>query len=285
MDKIITMPPTLNINKDAYQFLGKLQYDIYSCEEPSIVLDFTPCTFSHAAFTAYFGALRSLAQKWEKTVNFKTTDGNLQRYFLNSGLYDHITSSTIKHANKNSIPFTQVNLDDDSLVDYIGNILDLAPITLSEKCRDLLFKNIYEIFTNAVEHSNSQFGVFACGHWMPTKKKLVFSVCDTGLGIPRTIKRTNSTFSSNQALLWALKRGNSTKQLSDGVPRGLGLSDLKDFIKLNNGDLNIFTNDIYYNCSTEETTTSLRYDILGTLITLTITADYNHVYILKEERS
>lgn len=61
--------------------------------------------------------------------------------------------------------------------------------------------------------------------------------------------------------------------------------DLKDFIKLNNGDLNIFTNDIYYNCSTEETTTSLRYDILGTLITLTITADYNHVYILKEERS
>lgn len=172
MDKIITMPPALNINKDAYQFLGKLQYDIYSCEEPSIVLDFTPCTFSDAAFTAYFGALRSLAQKWEKNVKFKTTAGNLQRYFLNSGLYDHFTSSTIKHANKNSIPFTQVNLDDDSLVDYIGNILDLAPITLSEKCRDSLFKNIYEIFTNAVEHSNSQFGVFACGHWMPTKKSL-----------------------------------------------------------------------------------------------------------------
>lgn len=71
MDKIITMPPALNINKDAYQFLGKLQYDIYSCEEPSIVLDFTPCTFSDAAFTAYFGALRSLAQKWEKMLSLK----------------------------------------------------------------------------------------------------------------------------------------------------------------------------------------------------------------------
>ena len=285
MEKIITMPSSLNIDEEAYRFLGKLQYSIYSCEEKDIILDFSQCTFSHAAFTAYLGALKSLSQKWGKTVSFKTVDGKLQRYFFTSGLYDHFTASTVNHTNKNTIPFTRVNLDGDNLIDYIGNILDLAPITLSEKCRDLLFKNIYEIFSNAIEHSNSQFGVFACGHWMPTKKKLVFSVCDTGLGIARTIKEVKPTFSSTQAFNWALKSGNSTKQLSDGVPRGLGLSDLKAFIKLNNGDLNIFTNDIYYNCSSEETTTSLNYDILGTLITLTITADYNHIYILKEERS
>lgn len=285
MEKIITVPPTLNINEDAYQFLGKLQYDVYSCKENVVILDFCQCKFSHAAFTAYFGALKSLAQKWGKNVVFYTADNNVRRYFLDSGLYDHFSQSTETHNNKNSIPFTKVNLDDESLVDYIGNILDLAPITLSEKCRDLLFKNIYEIFSNAVEHSHSKYGVFACGHWMPQKKKLVFSVCDTGTGIPRTIKQKNASLSSAQALDWALKRGNSTKQLSDGVPRGLGLSDLKDFIQLNNGDLNIFTNDVYYKCSDTEATTSLRYDILGTLITLTITADYNHVYILREERS
>lgn len=285
MKKIITVPSQLNINKDAYQFLGKLQYEIFSCKEEDIILDFSQCIFSHNAFTAYLGALKSLSRKWGKTVTFNTVPGKLDDYFRTSGLYDHFTSSESNHANKNTIPFTQVKLDDDSLVDYIGNILDLAPIILSDKCRDLLFKNIYEIFTNAVEHSASESGVFACGHWMPTKKKLVFSVCDTGLGIPKTIKNMDPSLSSEEALIWALKRGNSTKQLSDGVPRGLGLSDLKDFIKLNNGNLNIFTNDIYYNCSTEEKTFILPYDILGTLITITITADYNHIYILKEERS
>lgn len=285
MEKIITVPLALNINEDAYQFLGKLQYDVYSCKENVVILDFRQCVFSHAAFTAYFGALKSLAQKWGKDVVFYTADNNVRRYFLDSGLYSHFSQSTGMHRNKNSIPFTKVNLDDESLIDYIGNILDLAPITLSEKCRDLLFKNIYEIFSNAVEHSHSQYGVFACGHWMPHKKKLVFSVCDTGTGISRTIKQKDASLSSVQALDWALKRGNSTKQLSDGVPRGLGLSDLKAFIKLNNGDLNIFTNDVYYKCSVTEKITSLQYDILGTLITLTITADYNHVYILREERS
>lgn len=135
MEKIITMPSSLNIDEEAYRFLGKLQYSIYSCEEKDIILDFSQCTFSHAAFTAYLGALKSLSQKWGKTVSFKTVDGKLQRYFFTSGLYDHFTASTVNHTNKNTIPFTRVNLDGDNLIDYIGNILDLAPITLSEKCR------------------------------------------------------------------------------------------------------------------------------------------------------
>ena len=285
MDKIITIPQTLNINENAYHFFGKLQYEIFTCDENSVILNFNQSTFIHAAFTAYFGALAALSKQWEKDVKFNFGVGDVKNYFFKSGLYDYYTPSEKRHTNANSIPFTKVNLDDDGLVDYVGSILDLAPITLSEKCRDLLFKNIYEIFSNAIEHSNSNYGVFACGHWMPQKKKLVFSVCDTGIGIPRLIKRNNPSFSSKQAIGWALKSGNSTKQLSDGVPRGLGLSDLKAFIKLNNGALNIFSNDIYYNCSSAETTTSLRYDTLGTLITLIITADYNHVYILKEERS
>lgn len=283
MDKIITIPYTLNIDKNAYHFLGELQYEIYTCDENSIILNFEHCSFSHAAFTAYFGALTALSQQWGKSIKFHINDGSVKDYFLKSGFYDYYFHSEIDHTNNNSIPFTKVNLNDEDLVAYIDNILDLAPITLSDKCRDLLFKNIYEIFSNAVEHSRSNYGVFACGHWMPKKKKLVFSVCDTGIGILRPIKQKNPSFSSKEAINWALEKGNSTKQLTNGVPRGLGLYDLKAFIKLNNGALNIFSNDIYYNYSSVETTTPLRYDTLGTLITLTITADDKHIYLLKEK--
>lgn len=120
---------------------------------------------------------------------------------------------------------------------------------------------------------------------MPYKRKLIFSVCDTGTGIPRLVKQQHSGITSIEAINWALTRGNSTKQLTDGVPRGLGMADLKKFTGLNNGALIIFSNDVYYNCSKENEKIQLPYDIIGTLITLIITADDEHIYILKEEQS
>ena len=60
---------------------------------------------------------------------------------------------------------------EDSMVEYINKILDLAPIVLSPRAESLLFKNIYEIFSNSSDHSESENGVFACGHWMPSKNQ------------------------------------------------------------------------------------------------------------------
>ena len=118
---------------------------------------------------------------------------------------------------------------------------------------------------------------------MPTKKQLVFSVYDTGIGIPALIKeQIDSSYSSERAINWALTRGNSTKQLDHGIPRGLGLSDLFDFIKLNNGALNIFTNDLYYRYDNNgERTLHLSFPIIGTLIGIIIIADYDHIYTTK----
>lgn len=286
MEKIITVPTRLNIDTSSYHFLAKLQYDIYACHETSIILSFDNCIFTHAAFTAYFGALKTVAQKWGKDVSiFSENNSKILNYFKKSGLYEYYSMTTDSYTNQNAIPFNKVNLDDRNIINYIDNIINLAPIKLSDACRDLLFKNVYEIFSNATEHSKSSCGVFACGHWMPNKKKLIFSVCDTGTGIPRLVKQQYSSITSIEAINWALQRGNSTKQLTDGVPRGLGMADLKDFTGLNNGALIIFSNDVYYNCSKENEKIQLPYDIVGTLITLIITADDEHIYILKEEQS
>lgn len=286
MEKIITIPNKLNINEYSYKFLAKTQYDIYACNESDIILDFQDCQFIAPAFTAYFGVLMEMAKKWGKSVNIRSPHSlKVMNYFKNSGFYNYYSGNKYNYANPNSIPFTKVNLDDCNLINYIDNILDLAPITLSPDCRDSLFKNIYEIFNNATDHSNSSCGVFACGHWMPNKNQLIFSVCDTGTGIPRLVKQQNSNMTSIDAIKWALQRGNSTKQMTDGAPRGLGMADLKDFTELNNGSLIIFSNDVYYNHSKNREEIRLPYDVLGTLITVIITADREHIYTLKEEQS
>ena len=280
------MPSKLNIDEDSYRFFAKLQYDIYASKESNILLDFNPCNFIAPAFIAYLGALISLANKWEKKLELLSEQNKaIKNYFKHSGLYDYYSGTQSKSINKNSIPFTKVQPDDDMLIEYIDNILQLAPINLTDACRDSLFKNIYEIFCNAMEHSQSTCGIYTCGHWMPKRNQLIFSVCDTGIGIPRLVNQKITNITSLEAIKWALQRGHSTKQLTNGVPRGLGMADLKDFTKLNQGSLIVFSNDIYYNCSADETIINLPYDIIGTLITVVIIADYKHIYYLKEEYS
>lgn len=284
MEKIISFPASLNNTINTYKLLANIQNELIDSKESHIILDFTNCTFSHAIFTSYIGALAYIGRAFGKNITYKTTKGSLlSEYFRNSGLYDHIMQQPNTHSNPNAIPFISIDMkDDSSIIEYIDNILELAPIRLTDQGHEVLFKNIYEIFNNSVDHSRANHGVYACGHWMPKKKYLSFSVYDTGIGIPALIKeKIDNSLSSESALQWALKRGNSTKQLFSGIPRGLGLSDLQEFIRLNDGSLNIFSNDIYYQYKNEINFEHLSLPTMGTFIGITIIADYDHIYTIK----
>ena len=284
-EKKLKMPSCLNVNPKSYEILADIQYMILGSEESKIFLDFTETTYVDAIYMAFIGGLMILAQKREKRLVYRLRKNTrLYNYFKNSGLYEFFKKSG-SYINKNSIPFSEIHMKEESMVKYINRILELAPITLSPKAESYLFTNIYEIFSNSSDHSESDNGVFACGHWMPVKKQLVFSAYDTGIGIPTVIKNhIDSHMSSADALRWALKIGNSTKQLDDGVPRGVGLPNLLDFINLNNGSLYILSNDIYYSYENGvENFIPLKHSVVGTMISFIIISDDTHIYKLKEE--
>lgn len=280
-EKVIKIPPTLNNNSDSYHFLSELQNSIIEAKEDRIVLDFCECRFSHAIFTSFIGALTGIGKILNKSIVYKSKQYSpVYEYFQRSGLYNYMTGDSTTYTNSNAIPFQEIDVKDDTIINYIENILDLAPIQLTEQCHELLFKNIYEIFNNTAEHSGAKQGVYCCGHWMPKKRVLAFSLYDTGIGIPILVKNTiDKKMSSYETIIWALQRGNSTKQLLQGVPRGLGLADLHDFIRLNDGTLNIFSHDIYFECKKGNIShNTLSFPILGTFIGITIKADYEHIY-------
>ncbi len=117
---------------------------------------------------------------------------------------------------------------------------------LSERVRDAIAGNMWEIYNNAFEHSDSKIGVFSCGQHFPQKNELCLSAIDFGLGIPARIRNfvgsdpRAQSLPSDACLRWAFTRGKST--CTDGVARGLGLTLLKEFIQLNQGIVNDFIN-------------------------------------------
>lgn len=281
------MPSQLNVSSDSYKKLANIQHRILESEESKIILDFTETNYVDAIYMAFIGGLKVLSEKYSKQLIYRLRpQTKLYNYFKNSGFYEYVVKKEETYINKNSIPFSEIHMDEDYIVEYINRILSLAPITLSSKADEYLFTSIYEIFSNSSDHSESVNGVFACGHWMPQKKQLVFSVYDTGIGIPTVIRNhIDSHMTSADALKWALKINNSTKQLDDGVPRGVGLPNLLDFINSNNGSLYILSNDIYYSYENgSENFIPLEHGIVGTMVSFIIISDNTHIYKLKEEQ-
>lgn len=283
MEKILEIGTLSNI-KDSFEFMAKTQNEVLKYTGKTVILDFRKCKFSHAVFTSFIGALTEIGCAHGIIIKYRFPPNSPPlEYFKRSGMYDYmVNNGSNEHINRNALPFWKVRNDESALMEYIDNIIDLSKIKIEDNARQKFFKNLYEIFVNANDHSDEQYGVYSCGHWMPKKKKLVFSLYDTGIGIPKLVKREiNGCLTDIEAFKWALIKGHSTRQLESGVPRGLGLSDLKEFIELNKGRLTILSNGVYYdfNENGEEYITNFSNDIIGTIVCVTINQDDGHIYV------
>lgn len=286
MEKIILIPKCITDSPKTYNILADLQHEIISCAEKQIVLDFTDCIFIHPLFTSFIGALSVLANtKYKKVFYRAKKDSRLLAYIKTSGLYTFLTDDGEDHTNKNSIRFKEIRMEEDSIIEYISNILSLAPIQLTKEADEVLFKNIYELLNNAAEHAKATSGVYACGSWMPKNQELVFSIYDTGVGIPALIReKINPFISSKDAIRWSLTSGNSTKQLIENIPRGIGLPMFKNFIEVNNGYFSIVSNDICYIYNNKESFHTINHPIVGTIISFIIRSDTEHIYAIKQKK-
>lgn len=111
----------------------------------------------------------------------------------------------------------------------------------TEKAGRLIQESIMEIFVNAVTHGECEY-IYSCGEYDETKSPpcLDMTIVDRGHSIPFKVNtfithRKWQPMSHCQAIRWALREGNTTKN----IPGGLGLSTLLEFIELNQGAMQI----------------------------------------------
>ncbi len=155
-----------------------------------------------------------------------------------------------------AIPYREDRIQDKDRTQHMNSIMDYLTefwigkgwVHVTNALRDAIVGKMWEIYSNAFEHSSGKIGVFSCGEHI--RDDLILTVVDFGYGIPKKVRNFLSAedaraekLESASCLKWAFKRGNSTSK--ESIARGLGLDLLKEFVQMNHGKLEVYSNDGY----------------------------------------
>lgn len=134
-----------------------------------------------------------------------------------------------------------------------------------------LSSNIDEVFNNVFDHSQSPIEGYIVTQYFPKINKISFSVCDFGIGIPKSINNAlisegKSKIEDWKAILKSLELGVSAK--STPRNRGFGLNNILELTESSNGKLLIISNEGFVEKAANELYKNgkLDYNISGTLI-------------------
>ncbi len=153
---------------------------------------------------------------------------------------------------------------------------------MSPLLKKKISKSILEIFNNAFHHGGCNL-IYSCGQYYPHLKKLDFTISDLG----KTIKHNVNGFLSkkmngSETIQWAVEEGNTTK--TGNIPGGLGLSLIREFLRLNNGKIQIASSNGYW----EEKKGNIfaqdfDSEFSGTIVNLGFNINDNNSYALTSE--
>lgn len=215
--------------------------------------DFSRCSFLRPNAVAFLGGLARLIESRLGTAAFDwdTLRGNavLMNLCQNGFAGNFGRPSTAWTGN--SIPYREDKvMDVNGILDYLTySWLGRGWVNLSQRLRDAIVGRMWEIYNNAFEHAGSEIGVFSCGQHFPRTNDLILSVVDFGQGIAANVRNFLSLdpragqLTAAGCLRWAFQRGTSTRP--NGMARGLGLDLLKEFVRVNHGKLEVYSNEGY----------------------------------------
>lgn len=284
----IFIPAQLKSDISGYSYFANIHRKYFDCENESIDFDFSECSWFEANLAAVLGGILSELQgKGNKVrlINIGPEQHNIltRNRFLASFGYDSTPDliGTTAHYEKFDIT------DERKIKDYIeAELLNKPDMPqISQALKTEIIRSIFEIYSNAIMHGKCNF-VFSCGQYYPRKSPphMYFTIVDLG----ETIKSNVASFlkqpySGEEAILWALKEGNTTKIGSQ--PGGLGFAVIQEFVKMNNGRIQIASADGYWEYVKGKIfSTTMSQDFAGTIVNLVFNLADTNAYSLKSEQ-
>jgi hypothetical protein len=279
---------TGNINSDQIGFLSLIHFcnKIHKTKSLKINIDMSGLNFIDANLCSVIGAI--LFEKKEKGhfIYFSNIPPKIRDILSrNLFLYHFSDDMYIEDGRKSTVKFRVFRPNQS--IDFKNHIekglfghKDILSMTPAAK--KYLLVNFCEVFGNCVGHSNSSF-ITACGQFFSQKKRVNFTIVDCGVGIyQNVINYLNMDLAHHETINWAMKLKNSTRP--DDEVGGLGLHILREFLKLNEGTLQIISGAGYWS---EEKSVNFATDLSdkfpGTIINMSLNLNDLKVYFLAGE--
>ncbi len=276
--------PTINDDINDFEQLFVMQEMVRN--HPHIIIDFSRCGFLRQNAVAFLGGLARFAESQGRSVTFDwdTVRPAIQTNLARNGFLGTFGGGTTYHRG-NAIRYHEdVAEDKGQIAAYLQNEW-LGPgwVSLSSRLRDVIVSNVVEVYDNTFAHANSSVGIISCGQHYPNLRLLKLTAVDFGVGIPANVRRyrKKKTMSAAEAIEWALQPGTTTKPQQMG--RGLGLNLLQQFVKTNDGKLEIFSGGGYVLVDKAGERYQEVRQFEGTLINITIRCDESFYHLQSED--
>lgn len=316
MSKTVISVPTIRDDNNGYEKILKISETIFKNPRQHFDFDFSGCAKIEHNSVVVLGALARYVD-YQNTVPNRvmssflgtkifssagvmflvdTMSSVVFKYFLENNFLSHFTSGYgDDYSSGNYIGYREHNnlLDADNIADHLQNEwLSADKLSLSPLLKEAVVSRIFEIFMNAYGHGVfvqdiDKLGVYSCGQYDRKEKKLNISVLDFGPGIVENVKlEVPEIGSSLEAMKWAMVRGNSTRTDSKvkEIPRGLGFDLLHEFVRINDGELRVYSNDVKM-ISSSNTGVLVKHSKVyfdGTLVSIKINCDDRHYKLSSE---
>ncbi|HNW81503.1 MAG TPA: ATP-binding protein [bacterium] len=276
---------TLNNIKSTYDSYQQL-ISLYN-EKKGLLLETIDISLDQwfdANLCSAFGGILDSLQFGLNDINFNYIKPEIKTIIQKNGFLSHYGFEKIIDINRTTVEYLKLKKSDGRyfqqyVFSELLNRQELPEMTAELKKK--ITESIYEMFVNAQTHSETDF-IYTAGQFFPNRHRIEFTITDTGIGFKNCInKRFKSNLSSVQAIKWAVADGNSTKQ---GIPGGIGLAILKEFIVMNHGKFQIVSNDGFYQFDLSgETTRLFNGSFPGTVINMQFCTDDESSYSLSNE--
>ena len=273
--------PQIRHDYASFQTLASLYTQTKGCILDDVEINMKLMHWFDADMCAALGAILYSLGENLNTVKLINISSPVERILSKNGFLSHYGREKIPDQFGTTIPYQRFDVKDDRhFSEYIENEL-IHRSELPRMLPGLLKKfreSIFEIFSNAVLHSDTYLGIFSCGQYFPKQDRLDFTVADLGVGMRQNIKRhTGLELSPEKAIIWATEKHNTTKR--GNVPGGLGLKLLREFIDLNGGSIQIVSDAGYWQRKNKQAIAQpLSNPFPGTVVSVEINAADTHVY-------
>lgn len=175
--------------------------------------------------------------------------------------------------------------DDRSFVEYLErDLMGKSLPIMSDSLHRAFISGLMEVFNNSVIHSETT-DIFTCGQFYPKKHRVDFTITDLGIGIKENIKKhCGYEYSADAAIEWAMA-GNSTKLKKNKIPGGLGLQLVREFIRINQGCIQILSNNGFWQQSRDGSVIMelFPFHFPGTVVNISINTNDPYTYRLSSD--